>query len=46
MSLRIKEYISIGIYVLIENNNIIGLYKTYLDAENALMLLSYDMVEI
>ena len=45
MSLIIKKYNSIGIYVLIQNNIIIGMYNTYLDAEIAMNLLSYEIIE-
>jgi len=44
MQLTIKKYESINMYVLLQNNIIIGLYYNKEDAESAKDTLEYNLV--
>ena len=44
MQLTIKKYESINMYVLLQNNIIIGLYYSKEDAESAKDTLEYNLV--
>lgn len=45
MQLNIKKYDSANIYVLLQNNIIIGIYTTFEDATTAKKLLQYKYTE-
>ena len=46
MYLNIKKYESINIYVLLQNNVIIGMYKTFEDANTAKQLMQNKYIHI
>jgi hypothetical protein len=44
MQLTIKKYDNINIYVLIQNNTILGMYNSKEEAELAKNILEYELI--